>query len=273
MNSKILVGGSLVVMLLVLAVFAIGSKTEPVSEIPMETALGTTTDNPKKTDMEVLSDEPATISTDAEADISPEVGRRALPSETPTETLVGSEKFSGVLQEVNTGCFADGECYVVVGGKHITTLIGWSNSIVGMVRGVEGFGDLEYFIGETVEVYAGKKSDGTYTLYQDADYYVALTSAAGASVELNKATTVGGLKITATKVLEDSRCPMGVMCIQAGTVKLEVMVEEDSKDEKVVFELGKTELIFGQKVTFLRVDPEKEVDVAVIDYSFYFGVQ
>ncbi len=82
--------------------------------------------------------------------------------------------FEGKLEEVNVGCFADGECYVVVDGKHITAIMGWSQETVGSVQGVEGFGDLESHIGEVVEVYAQDKGDGTYTLYGSEGFYIKL---------------------------------------------------------------------------------------------------
>lgn len=271
MHTKTLVGVGVMGLLGVLALFTFSSRLATVPEpvvvsegeaTPSEeiiTASTTTTVNTPKPVNTDRMDEPATE-------------RRGLP-ETEVEALVGSEKFSGVLQEVNTGCFADGECYVVIGGKHITVLMGWTNATVGSVLGVEGFGDLEYFIGEQMSVYAGKKSDGTYTLYQNADYRVTLTSATGASVELNQETKIADLSVMVVKVLEDSRCPIGVMCIQAGTVKIEVVVEKAGKSEKVVFTLGEAKTVFDQKITLLRVDPQKEVDVAMTDYSFYFGVQ
>lgn len=84
----------------------------------------------------------------------------------------GTEKFSGVLEEVNTGCFADGECYVVVDQRHITLLIGWSQDTVGSIIGAPSIGDLENYIGKEVEVYAQTKDDGTYTLYGNENFYV-----------------------------------------------------------------------------------------------------
>lgn len=82
--------------------------------------------------------------------------------------------FSGKLEEVNTGCFADAECYVVVDGKHVTAIMGWSQETVGTVQGVEGFGDLESHIGKEVEVYAQDTSDGKYTLYGSEGFYIKL---------------------------------------------------------------------------------------------------
>jgi hypothetical protein len=51
---------------------------------------------------------------------------------------------------------------------------GWSRETVGSVQGVEGFGDLQNFIGKEVEVYAQDKGDGTYTLYGSEGFYLKL---------------------------------------------------------------------------------------------------
>lgn len=107
---------------------------------------------------------------------SDENGRRMAPPalEEPGGKLKVAN-FSGTLQEVSTGCFADGECYVVVGGKHITTIMGWREAKeLGSIIGVESFGDLESHIGEEVEVYAKDNGDGTYTLYGSSGFYVQL---------------------------------------------------------------------------------------------------
>ncbi len=98
---------------------------------------------------------------------------------TPVSTSTPGEKlkadvFSGKLEEVNTGCFADGECYIVVGGKHVTVLMGWSQEIVGSIVGADSIGDLESHIGKDMEVYAQDKSDGTYTLYGSSGFYAKL---------------------------------------------------------------------------------------------------
>lgn len=113
------------------------------------------------------------ISGQSEETVS-ENGRVMNDEEAPTSGKLKAANFSGELEEVNTGCFADGECYVVVDGKHITVLMGWSRDTVGTVQGVEGIGDLESHIGAEVEVYAQDLSDGTYTLYGSEGFYVKL---------------------------------------------------------------------------------------------------
>ncbi|MFM2381469.1 MAG: hypothetical protein RLZZ76_236 [Candidatus Parcubacteria bacterium] len=82
--------------------------------------------------------------------------------------------FSGKLEKVDVGCFADGECFVEVDGKHVTAIMGWSQAVVGSVQGVDGFGDLESHIGAEVEVYAQDTGDGKYTLYGNEGFYIKL---------------------------------------------------------------------------------------------------
>ncbi len=96
---------------------------------------------------------------------------------TPIATPDGKLKaanFSGKLTEVNTGCFADGECFAVIDGKHITTTLGWRQEVVGSIQGVESIGDMEKHIGQEFEVYAQDKGDGTYTLYGSEGFYIKL---------------------------------------------------------------------------------------------------
>ncbi len=92
---------------------------------------------------------------------------------------IKADVFTGKLEVVDTGCFADGECFVTVDGKHVTALRGWSRDTVGSIEGVDSFGDLEKHIGETVEVYAQVNVDGTYTLYGSEGFYIKLISGAG----------------------------------------------------------------------------------------------
>jgi hypothetical protein len=87
-------------------------------------------------------------------------------------TKLKADTFTGTLTKVDTGCFADGECYIEVDGKKVTAVIGFSQAVVGNIIGVEGFGDLENYIGKDVEIYAQDNSDGTYTLYGSTGFYI-----------------------------------------------------------------------------------------------------
>ncbi len=102
--------------------------------------------------------------------------RRSSPTgNTPAPVgKIKADMFTGTLEAVDTGCFADGECYVEVDGKHVTAIMGWSQETVGTVQGVESFGDLEKYVGKKVEVYAHVREDGTYTLYGSEGFYIKL---------------------------------------------------------------------------------------------------
>ncbi|MFM2340084.1 MAG: hypothetical protein RLZZ360_720 [Candidatus Parcubacteria bacterium] len=99
----------------------------------------------------------------------------ATPKPPVSTTPKPQNTFSGTLTEVNTGCFADGECFAVVGGKHVTLVIGRKQEVSGSVVGAPSIGDLESYIGETATVYAKALPDGTFTLYGNTSYYLAVT--------------------------------------------------------------------------------------------------
>jgi hypothetical protein len=121
----------------------------------------------------LVGDEIELPTTDDEGSRIADPGAPTIPPVTGGK--LKADVFSGKLEEVNTGCFADGECYVVVDGKHVTAIMGRSQEVVGKILGLEGFGDLEKYIGKNVEVYAQVNPDNTYTLYGSEGFYVKLS--------------------------------------------------------------------------------------------------
>ena len=105
---------------------------------------------------------------------STEAGRMMPPGTSKQAVVQKPEKFSGKLESVNTGCYSDGECFVMVDSKHVSAILEWPREDVGTVRGVSNFGDLEKHIGETVSVYANKLDDDSYTLYGSTEYFISL---------------------------------------------------------------------------------------------------
>ncbi len=92
----------------------------------------------------------------------------------PGNVPVNTEQFfSGIIQAVSTACYADGECSVTIDGKKVVTTIGWSQAVVGSIRGtVNSIGDIQTNkIGARAKVYAKKTVDG-YTLYGNSAYYI-----------------------------------------------------------------------------------------------------
>lgn len=82
------------------------------------------------------------------------------------------ERFTGVLQEVDTSCFADGVCYAQVDDRKVILMQGFKGGALGDIRGSEdGISGLVEHIGREVEVFAAKYSEG-YTLYGSEEYYL-----------------------------------------------------------------------------------------------------
>lgn len=207
--------------------------------------------------------------------LTPEPSDVTTETSSPATGKLKADTFIGKLEEVNIGCFADGECYVVVNGKHITTLLGRKSGEVGGVVGVEGFGDLENFIGSEVEVYAQDLSDGTFTLYGSEGFYIKLLDGGIVATSLKEEASLLGLKITPLEVLEDSRCPIDVVCIQAGTVRVKTTLVSGMGTSSQIFKLGEKVTTESEEVTLVKVDPMPEAGKGGdgTSYLFYFQIK
>ncbi|MBY0538063.1 hypothetical protein K2P47_01540 [Patescibacteria group bacterium] len=153
--KNILILGALIIVVLGLIVL-LGKPKE------MSAPTTATTEDPMTEETDTI-DNGAVITTNSTTTVT---------SVTTTPGKLKADTFTGTLTKVDTRCFSDGECFVEVDGKKVTTLFGFNQAEVGSVIGVEGFGDLENYIGKAVEVYAQDNSDGTYTLYGSAGFYI-----------------------------------------------------------------------------------------------------
>ena len=95
------------------------------------------------------------------------------------------------------------------------------------------------------------------------------------SVGLNKQLTQNGVTISSLELLNDSRCPIDVNCIQAGTVRLGADVQSGALSQKMEFILGTPMKFSGKSITLVGVTPtrssKKPIDPK--DYLFEFLVQ
>lgn len=84
-----------------------------------------------------------------------------------------------------------------------------------------------------------------------------------------------GTKVVPLKLLDDSRCPTDVTCIQAGTVRVRALVDGGSGESRQTFILDKPVTTASATVTLARVDPEPfsgmKIDPA--DYIFFFEIE
>lgn len=94
--------------------------------------------------------------------------------------------------------------------------------------------------------------------------------------KLGETVTGSGLRITPLVVTEDSRCPAGVMCIQAGRVVVQVKVESALGTSEPSLTVGQSITTEAETVTLVSVSPEKlgnPVGIQPGDYRFTFEIR
>jgi hypothetical protein len=91
-----------------------------------------------------------------------------------------------------------------------------------------------------------------------------------ATARLGQRATLGRVAVTPLRVVEDSRCPSGVQCIQAGTVRLAARIRERGASREAVLPLGRPFRLAGGWLTLcaVRPYPGKAAPVARAAYRF-----
>lgn len=102
-----------------------------------------------------------------------------------------------------------------------------------------------------------------------------VTGEGNVTLALGKSGSLLGIVLTPILIEEDSRCPVGVNCIQAGVVRVRTVVEGVSGAQEHVFVIGEPFVVDGQAVTLLEVSPEPLPDMGMIleEYRFKFGIE
>ncbi len=94
------------------------------------------------------------------------------------------------------------------------------------------------------------------------------------TIGLNKTGSGLDVKITPLSIVEDSRCPSNVQCIQAGTVKVKALLVSGMGTSTEIFELGKPITTESETITLIEVTPVKISTSSIIlsQYQFTFRV-
>ncbi len=94
------------------------------------------------------------------------------------------------------------------------------------------------------------------------------------SARLNQKVNGYSEMITPTSILEDSRCPKGVQCIQAGTVRISLKLENTVGTTTSVIQLGQTIETKTEKILFYSVGPDKlpTTGIKQSEYIFVFQI-
>jgi hypothetical protein len=93
----------------------------------------------------------------------------ALPVKTDVPFAApGERRFIGVVESIDTGCYADGECSMMVGGRKVVWLRGWSQATWGQVQQPPDVGE---YVGREAEVWCKVEADHC-TLEGNAGYFI-----------------------------------------------------------------------------------------------------
>lgn len=76
------------------------------------------------------------------------------------------------------------------------------------------------------------------------------------------------------QILEDSRCPADVRCIQAGRLVVEILVSENGEEERFVISSAEEEVNMGDRyIKIIQIDPHpSEEEIADNEYAVTFSI-
>lgn len=93
------------------------------------------------------------------------------------------------------------------------------------------------------------------------------------TLAVGESSTINGTIVTILGPVEDSRCPMDVQCVWAGTVSVRVALDAYSRD--FTFTLGTSQVVGDKTITLISVAPlvKKSTEtIAQSDYRLTFSV-
>ena len=81
-------------------------------------------------------------------------------------------------------------------------------------------------------------------------------------VPLGGTARLAGIIVTPIAFLEDSRCPVDVVCVWAGRVRVRARVESAGRSQLAELELGKpVEILPGRRVVLSGASPDRSSEV------------
>ncbi len=96
------------------------------------------------------------------------------------------------------------------------------------------------------------------------------TSNTTLELHLGQSKSIQGVTIAPLAVTQDSRCPVNVTCIWAGTVDVRTRVTDAAGASDVVFSLNSPVAAGGLTITLTKVSPEKHEGVTLKDSDYVF---
>ncbi|HWO07361.1 MAG TPA: hypothetical protein VNM40_02145 [Candidatus Paceibacterota bacterium] len=146
----------------------------------------------------------------------------------------------------------------------------WRNGLIALAVLVVGIGGFfvyqNFFSGETPQEngeVAGETEDFSNTPDGTPE---------SIDVRLNETQSVLGVRVNPVEVVEDSRCPADVECIQAGTVRVRALVTGRGQAEasEIMFELDTPMTVGDDTVTLIAVSPEPQSEGTISPENYLF---
>ncbi len=90
------------------------------------------------------------------------------------------------------------------------------------------------------------------------------------TTKLNKKITISGVSITPIELISDSRCPVDVQCVWAGTVYVKVKIEFGASIQESRIGLGNSVRFLNTGVELKNVFPQPYAGVSIKPENYYF---
>lgn len=131
--------------------------------------------------------------------------------------------------------------------------------------------------GEIAVVLTVAQGDGGYriTRYEEAPLTAPEPAAEDITLIQGESVTVRGLGIAPEQLVEDSRCPIGAACVQAGTVCVLVRLTEDLASATTTLTLNTAAVLNAHVVTLIDVEPYPAADAPIENaaYRYTFRIE
>ena len=102
------------------------------------------------------------------------------------------------------------------------------------------------------------------------------SSGLNASLETRLGFSVSALGVTILplQIIEDSRCPVDVTCIQAGTVRVQAQVLNNAGESDIIFRLGYPVTAEAEQIELVNVLPEPHSSrpITADEYRLWFKI-
>lgn len=101
------------------------------------------------------------------------------------------------------------------------------------------------------------------------------TNAESTTVRINETIKILGVSLTPVEVVEDSRCPVDVVCVWAGDVRVRAQLSSGLGDSSIIFRLNTPITTETEMITLTKVTPTTTAGqtIAPESYRFTFTVR